>query len=243
VPSAFNPQSFEDVLDHGLCQYIEGDVKKKTAVFCANPRALASPYCAAHHSVCLVRPASTRMSQSKKYGAILADPAWTFKVYSEKGKDRSAEKHYSTMTLRNIMDMPVADLAAPDCALFLWVTMPQLIEGINVMESWGFLYKTCAFSWMKTNSKSPGLFTGMGYWTRSNAEICLLGTRGKPKRLNKDVKQAILEPRREHSRKPDCVYERIERLVGGPFLELFSRTQRPGWDVWGNEVRKFSADS
>jgi N6-adenosine-specific RNA methylase IME4 len=183
------------------------------------------------------------MSSSKKYGAIYADPPWSFKTYSAKGEDRSAKNHYGVMSLRQIMDMPVADLAAPDCALFLWVTMPQLIEGINVMQAWGFRYKTCAFSWMKTNQKSEGLFTGMGYWTRSNAELCLLGTRGSPKRINKDVKQAILAPRREHSRKPDEVYERIERLVKGPYLEIFSRTQRPGWDVWGNEVGKFQPDS
>jgi N6-adenosine-specific RNA methylase IME4 len=83
-------------------------------------------------------------------------------------------------------------------------------------------------------------FVGMGYWTRSNSEFCLLGTRGKPKRLNADVRQAIIEPRREHSRKPDCVYNRIERLVAGPYLELFARTTRPGWTSWGNQVGKFA---
>jgi N6-adenosine-specific RNA methylase IME4 len=80
----------------------------------------------------------------------------------------------------------------------------------------------------------------MGYWTRANTEPCLLATRGRPKRLNADVRQAIIEPRREHSRKPDGIHKRIERLVAGPYLELFARQQRPGWDVWGNEVDKFA---
>jgi len=80
---------------------------------------------------------------------------------------------------------------------------------------------------------------GLGYWTRANSEVCLLATRGKPKRKHADVRQAILEPRREHSRKPDCVYDRIERLVDGPYLELFARQTRPGWDSWGLEVNKF----
>jgi N6-adenosine-specific RNA methylase IME4 len=82
---------------------------------------------------------------------------------------------------------------------------------------------------------------GLGYWTRANSEVCLLATRGKPKRLNADVRQAIVEPRRQHSRKPDCVPGRIERLVAGPYLELFARTKRPGWTVWGNQTDKFEA--
>jgi N6-adenosine-specific RNA methylase IME4 len=81
---------------------------------------------------------------------------------------------------------------------------------------------------------------GMGYWTRANTEPCLLATRGKPKRLNADVRQAIIEPGREHSRKPDCVHERIERLVAGPYLELFARQERRGWTVWGNDTRRFN---
>jgi N6-adenosine-specific RNA methylase IME4 len=81
---------------------------------------------------------------------------------------------------------------------------------------------------------------GMGYWTRANSEACLLATRGKPKRLNADVRQGIIAPRREHSRKPDGIHARIERLVAGPYCELFARERRPGWDAWGNEVDKFT---
>lgn len=186
----------------------------------------------------------------KKYGAIYADPAWTFKCWSGKGKARSAENHYETMTPDQIKAIPVESVAADDCCLFLWVTCPQLLEGLAVMEAWGFTYKTKAFSWMKQNEKAghrpppernpQDLLTGMGYWTRANTEDCLLGVRGKPKRLNADVKQPILEPVREHSRKPDCVPARIERLVAGPYLEMFARTSRPGWDCVGNESDKFT---
>lgn len=175
-----------------------------------------------------------------RFGAIYADPPWSFKVWSGKGKARSAENHYDTMSLDQICQLPVAKAAAEDCVLFMWAVMPQLPEALQVIESWGFKYKTCAFNWLKQNKSGVGLFTGMGYWTRANAEVCLLATRGKPKRINADVKQGILEPVRQHSRKPDCVYERIERLVGGPYLEMFARQSRPGWTAWGNETDKFS---
>ena len=106
------------------------------------------------------------------------------------------------------------------------------------MESWDFTYKTVGFTWVKTN-KSEGYFTGMGYWTRSNPEMCLLGTRGKPKRLDMSVKQLVVSQRREHSRKPDEVYDRIEKMLEGPYLEMFARNTRQGWDNFGNEVNKF----
>jgi N6-adenosine-specific RNA methylase IME4 len=116
----------------------------------------------------------------------------------------------------------------------------------RIIEAWGFTYKTCGFDWMKADDRQPDMFrdsvpvqVGMGYWTRANSEPCLLATRGKPKRLNADVRMGIIEPRRQHSRKPDCVPSRIERLVEGPYLELFARTQRPGWTVWGNQTDKF----
>lgn len=176
---------------------------------------------------------------NKKYGAIYADPPWNFKVWSKKGEARAPENHYDTMKLKDICELPVQSISAIDCCLFMWAVMPQLPEALKVMDAWGFQYKTCAFSWMKQNKKSAGLFTGLGYWTRANSEICLLGTRGKPKRLNRDVKQAILSPLREHSRKPDEIRGRIERLVSGPYIELFGRTTYPGWDVWGKDTEKF----
>lgn len=183
----------------------------------------------------------------RHFGAILADPPWSFRCWGKQGdQSRMADSHYSTMALDAILRMPVGDLAADDCVLFIWVCWPTLKEAFDVIDAWGFSYKTCAFSWMKADTyrlfaddKTP--FAGLGYWTRANTEVCLLATRGKPKRLHADVRQGIIEPRREHSRKPDCVHERIERLVAGPYLELFARQSRPGWTTWGNEATKFDS--
>lgn len=188
------------------------------------------------------------------FGAIYADPPWAYKTYSgdaipaRASRNGLATAHYQTMPIGDICALPVKDLAAPDCALFVWVTWPTLTDAIALIEAWGFEYKTCAFAWVKADARQPEFFhdditpyMGLGYWTRANSEVCLLATRGKPKRLNADVRQAIVEPRREHSRKPDCVPGRIERLVEGPYLELFARTQRPGWTVWGNQTDKFAS--
>lgn len=179
------------------------------------------------------------------YRAMYADPPWHFDVWAE-GSARNAASKYNTMGHADIAALPVHLLAAEDCALFMWMVWPRLREAMEVLDGWGFNYKTCAFAWLKANTLQIDLFrddadvqVGMGYWTRANSEVCLLATRGKPKRLNMDVRQGIIEPRRQHSRKPDCVYERIERLVAGPYLELFARSTRPGWDSWGNQVGKF----
>lgn len=181
------------------------------------------------------------------YGAIMADPPWSFRVWNkDTGQGRSAESHYGTMSMDDIAALPVADLAAEDCVLFMWACWPSLPDALQIIERWGFTYKTCGFDWMKAHAGQIEMFrddadvqVGMGYWTRANSEPCLLATRGKPKRRNADVRMGIIEPRRQHSRKPDCVPSRIERLVEGPYLELFARTQRPGWTVWGNETDKF----
>lgn len=186
---------------------------------------------------------------SGKFACILADPPWSFKVWSEDtGGGRSPSAHYSTMSMDDLANMPVADLAAPDCVLFCWVCWPSLPEALRVIEAWGFDYKTCGFDWMKANASQLDMFrddadvqVGMGYWTRANSEPCLLAVRGKPKRRNADVRMGIIEPRRQHSRKPACIHSRIERLVDGPYLELFARAPVPGWTVWGNEVAKFEA--
>ena len=173
----------------------------------------------------------------KKYNVILADPPWSFRAWSNKGMGRSAEQHYPTMRLEDIKALPVADLAAEDCVLFLWATFPMLKEALEVIDTWGFTYKTVAFTWVKENRKSPGLFWGLGYWTRANAEICLLATRGSPKRQSAAVHQVILSPVEQHSKKPDAIRERIVTLMGDvPRVELFARQETPGWDVWGNEV-------
>ena len=179
-----------------------------------------------------------------EYGAILADPPWEFRVWSRKGTGRSAETHYDTMPTEQIGKIQVSQYAEPNCALFLWATWPTMQDAYRLIDDWGFTYKTCAFVWVK--GEGLPLFpediktqVGMGYWTRANTEVCLLATRGSPKRLNADVRQVIIDRRREHSRKPDEIYERIERLVGGPYLEMFARQRRPNWDSWGLEVDKF----
>lgn len=181
------------------------------------------------------------------FGAILADPPWRFKTHNEAGRNRcpdwkrfkgSPAKHYETLSFEQICAFPVAQVAAQDCTLFLWFCWPMLPDAMKLISEWGFTYKTCAFSWMKT-TKSGNVAIGPGYWTRANNESCLLATRGRPKRLHADVRQGVIEPRREHSRKPDCVHERIERLVAGPYLELFARQSRRGWTSWGDETRKF----
>ena len=141
------------------------------------------------------------------------------------------------MSMEDIKALPVSELAAKDCALFLWVTFPMLREVWPVMEEWGFTFKTVAFVWIKLNRKADSLYWGMGYWTRANAEICLLATRGNPKRQAKNVHQVILSHVEEHSKKPEEARRRIEALMGDvPRVELFARQSPPGWDVWGNEV-------
>lgn len=178
----------------------------------------------------------------KKYGVILADPPWSFAVYSNKGKGRSANAHYETMTLDDIKNYPIQEYAADHCVLFMWVTDPMLEHGLEVIKSWGFTYKTIGFVWCKTkkNAIAPwytnDFVIGTGYYTRANPEQCLLATKGYPRRRFADVRKLIVAPRREHSRKPDEVYGRIERLCSGPYLELFARNQQQGWDAIGAEV-------
>lgn len=179
----------------------------------------------------------------KKYKVIYADPPWAYKVWSKKGAGRSAESHYPTMDIEAIKALPVGELADKDCALFLWITFPMLREAWGVMDAWGFTFKTVAFVWIKQCRRSDGLFTGMGYWTRANAEICLLATRGRPKRAARDVKQVILSHVERHSQKPEEARRRIEALMGDvPRIELFARASPPGWDVWGNEVKSTIPD-
>lgn len=175
----------------------------------------------------------------KKYKIIYADPPWSFKVWSrDTGLGRSADAHYNTMCKEDIQNLPIKNICENNCVLFLWVTYPCLLEGLELIEKWGFTYKTCAFSWVKLNRKSDTPFVGMGYYTRANNEICLLATKGKPlPRYSKAVKQVVLSKIREHSRKPDEVRDRIVELFGDiPRIELFARQHTDGWDCWGNEV-------
>jgi N6-adenosine-specific RNA methylase IME4 len=174
-----------------------------------------------------------------KYGVIYADPPCSFRTWSAKGTGRSAISHYDCLSFDALAGLPIADLAAGDCVLFLWAVDPLLDRAFELIRAWGFEYKTVAFYWVKQNKKTDGFFTGLGYWTRANPEQCLLAIRGKPKRRGTDVRKLIIEPRREHSRKPDEVTERIERLVDGPYVELFARESRLGWDCWGNQTGLF----
>lgn len=162
------------------------------------------------------------------HGAILADPPWSFTAYGTGGTDRSAERHYPTMTQAELETLPVGDLAKRDCALFLWTVSNRLVDAISLMGAWGFEYRTTAFVWVKPKM-------GMGYWTRKEAELCLLGLKGSPRRLNADVREVINAPVGRHSEKPAEVRRRIERLVAGPYVELFAREMHMGWNRWGND--------
>ena len=140
------------------------------------------------------------------------------------------------MTIDDIMALPGASWAADDAVLLLWATKPMLPRALEVIVAFGFTYKTIGFTWAKTTAAGDRFPIGMGFWTRANREPCLLATRGAPKRTSAAVPELIISPRREHSRKPDEAYERIEVLVDGPYLEMFARHRRPGWDARGDEV-------
>lgn len=142
------------------------------------------------------------------------------------------------MSLAELSALPVHEIAEKDCALFLWATFPQLPEALRLIKAWGFVYKTVAFVWLKTNKKARTWFYGLGFWTRGNAEICLLATKGHPKRQAANIHQFIISPIEQHSKKPDETRDRIVALMGElPRIELFARQETPGWDVWGNEVK------
>lgn len=175
---------------------------------------------------------------NKKYNIIYADPPWSYRNWNDKTATRTASSHYDTMSKQQLQEMAdkIKLISDKDCVLFMWVTMPTIEEGLELIKKWGFTYKTCGFTWVKT-CKSGKAFVGLGHWTRSNAELCLLATRGKPKRIGKAVSQVVIESVREHSRKPDCVRDRIVELMGDlPRIELFARQYVDGWDCWGNEV-------
>lgn len=179
---------------------------------------------------------------------ILADPAWSYLTYSGASvPQRAEEQHYDVMTLEDLMELPVGDLAADDCALVMWTIGSHLDQAIKLGEHWGFEYKSDLFVWVKVGKKDPSVRPiGLGKWTRKQTEMALIFSRGHPKRLDAGVRQLIEAEehiihaaKREHSRKPDEQYERLERLVSGPYVELFARQHRLGWQSWGNETGKF----
>ena len=172
-----------------------------------------------------------------KYNIIYADPPWSYRPNTNKERWSSADNHYNTMTLEDIKDLPVQDLSADDCILFIWVSNPLLDKAFEVIDSWGFNYKTVGFTWAKKNKIKDSWFWGMGYWTRSNAELCLIATKGSPKRESGGVHQLISERIRDHSQKPEIVRDKIVELCGDlPRIELFARERCDGWDSWGDEL-------
>lgn len=197
------------------------------------------------------------------FRVILADPPWSFKNYSSKGEEKNAKHHYDCMGEYELKQMPVQLLAADDCALFIWCTWPLQPIWQPVIEAWGFTYAGLAWEWRKFNPATGKYAFGPGYGTRKNLEPCLLATRGNPQlkselpddlfgvgRVPEGVRSVrdwmewwpddeIRQPRREHSRKPDEQYDRIETLLDGPYVELFARQRRPGWASWGNQTDKF----
>jgi len=172
----------------------------------------------------------------KRYQIIYADPPWSYRDKARAGK-RGVEYKYKVPTQAWLEGLPVYRIADENCALFLWVTMPKLSECWDLIGQWGFTYKTAAFNWVKRNRKSPSWFWGMGNFTRSNPELCLLAMRGKLKRKSASVHSVIDSPVRKHSEKPDEVRNRIVELFGDlPRIELFARKRIDGWDAWGDEV-------
>ncbi len=175
----------------------------------------------------------------KKYSIIYMDPPWK---YNSRANNNTrfrggAGNHYNLMTMEEIRKLPINNLANENCALFLWVTFPMLDEQIKLFKEWKFDYKTLGFSWIKLNSKNLQPFFGVGYYTKSNCEVCLLGVKGRMKPVTNKISSVILSPRREHSRKPDEVRNKIVELFGElPRIELFAREKVKGWDAWGDEI-------
>lgn len=189
----------------------------------------------------IVKQLRTLAACRKRYACLLADPPWAFKTYSgDRVPQRAPDQHYDTMTEAELAALPVHDVVADDCLMQMWVLGTHIDQALRIAAAWGFEFSTLGLIWKKM---SPGglAYVGLGHWYRTGGEVSLLFTHGAPRRLDRGVRQFIESPVREHSRKPEGQYERIERLVGGPRLELFARQQRPGWDVAGNDVGRFRA--
>lgn len=174
-----------------------------------------------------------------KYQIIYADPPWKYTVFGDKppaARGRESD-YYEVMDLLDIAALPVTSIAAEDSVLFMWATFPAMQTAMKLMRNWGFYYRTVGFVWVKRNKKSDSYFWGMGGWTRSNAEVCLIGTRGNLKRVSRSVHQVIDSPIRGHSQKPPETRDRIVELMRDKSrIELFARERVPGWDAWGDEV-------
>lgn len=173
----------------------------------------------------------------KKYNIIYADPPWSIQSTSQVPSGRPNARPYRAMRMCDIFALPVADIAADDCVLLLWATLPLLPEALYCIKAWGFEYKSVAFTWVKRNKSGKGWFWGMGWWTRSNPEFCLLATKGKPKRVSAGIHSVLDDPVGKHSLKPARARGLIVGLCGDLLrVELFAREDTDGWDVWGDEV-------
>jgi len=171
---------------------------------------------------------------------IVADPAWEYVMWGDGGYEKAPQAHYDCMTVEEICALPVNQLARGDCVLFLWTTWPFMPVALQVMDAWGFTYKTGG-AWRKV-TRNGKVRMGPGYIVRSACEPWLIGTIGEPRYGNKSTRNLIDGLAREHSRKPDEAYAILERLVPATVrVDLFARQQRPGWHAWGNETTKFGA--
>lgn len=182
------------------------------------------------------------------FPVICADPPWLYKSNSKAAPGRNAFGHYDCMSLSDIADLPVRETVADNGVLFLWITGPFLAIGahIPIMRAWGFKATAMGFTWTKLNKRAGGLFIcpgdvfmGGGLTTRKNAEFCVIGKRGRSLRRSASVRECIISPVREHSRKPEEFFERVQQYAAGPYLELFARQSRAGWTTWGNQATKF----
>lgn len=178
----------------------------------------------------------------KKYNIIYADPPWKYKdkmkMHGKHGDIRGAESFYRTMNLEDIKNLGdiIKKFSETNCILFIWFTMPFLNKIDEILESWGFSYKTCGFNWVKI-TKNGKIHIGMGHYTRGNGELCIIGTKGKVKIQNHTISQIMISQVRKHSQKPDEIRQKIVDLCGDlPRIELFAREEVEGWDCWGNEV-------
>jgi N6-adenosine-specific RNA methylase IME4 len=194
---------------------------------------------------CTVADLEKLAADGARYGLVYADPNWEFRAWSSKGSGRSASQHYETAPDDDILAFGpiIGALALPDAMFLCWATGPQFPLALELIGAAGFKYQTFGFSWSKLNKSVDAaepfavddFFMGQGHWTRANEEICILATRGAPERLNADVRQKVIAPLGRHSEKPK-IHDRIERLVAGPYLELFARAPVKNWTVWGNEI-------
>ena len=177
---------------------------------------------------------------NKPFDVVLADPPWKFEFWNEDTAElRGAVLHYPVMELDALKRLDIESLVARDAALFMWGIWSHLPQVLELIGAWGFEYRTLAFVWIKAKPSGFGFYQGMGYYTRRNTEPCLLGVRGSMPVQAHDVSELIYAPVREHSRKPDQQYEKIDRLYPeARKLELFARRKQPGWSTWGNEVEK-----